>query len=81
MWGGFTYKLTWEELVRLYRLTLYQPAGEAQAQYNVCPTDPVDTFVECDGKCEFVPMRWGLIPSCSLSCGTGALNSQATRTA
>jgi putative SOS response-associated peptidase YedK len=58
MWGRFTYKLTWEELVRLYRL-IDQPAGEAQARYNVCPTDPVDTIVECDGKCEFVTMRWG----------------------
>jgi hypothetical protein len=29
------YKLTWEELVRLYRLT----ARNAQARHNVCPTD------------------------------------------
>jgi putative SOS response-associated peptidase YedK len=30
---------------------------------NVCPTDPVDTIVERDGKRELVPMRWGLVPS------------------
>jgi len=62
MCGRFTYKLTWEELVRLYRLTLDQPPRNTQARYNVCPTDPVDTIVERDGKRELVSMRWGLIP-------------------
>jgi putative SOS response-associated peptidase YedK len=45
MCGRFTYKLTWEEIVRLYELTLDQPARNTQARYNVCPTDPVDTIV------------------------------------
>ena len=62
MYGRFTYKLTWEELVRLYRLTLDQPPRNTQARYNVCPTDPVDTVVERDGKRELVTMRWGLVP-------------------
>jgi putative SOS response-associated peptidase YedK len=62
MCGRFTYKLTWEELVKLYRLTLNQPARNTQACYNVCPTDPVDTIVAADGKRELVPMRWGLVP-------------------
>jgi putative SOS response-associated peptidase YedK len=62
MCGRFTYKPTWEELVRLYRLTLDQPARNTQARYNVCPTDPVDTIVERDGKRELVSMRWGLVP-------------------
>ena len=52
MCGRFTYKLTWEELVRLYRLTLDQPARNTQARYNVCPTDPVDTIVESNGRRE-----------------------------
>ena len=60
--AAFTYKLTWEELVQLYRLTLDQPPRNTQARYNVCPTDPVDTIVERDGKRELVSMRWGLIP-------------------
>jgi putative SOS response-associated peptidase YedK len=60
--GRFTYKLTWEELMRLYRLTLDQPARNTQARYNVCPTDPIDTIVETDGKRELVTMRWGLVP-------------------
>jgi len=30
--------------------SLDQPARNTQARYNVCPTDPVDTIVERDGK-------------------------------
>jgi putative SOS response-associated peptidase YedK len=62
MCGRFTYRLTWEEIVRLYGLTVDQRARNTQARYNVCPTDPVDTIVERDGKRELVSMRWGLVP-------------------
>lgn len=62
MCGRFTYKLTWEELVRLYGLTLDQPSRNTEARYNVCPTDPIDTVIEHDGRRELMPMRWGLIP-------------------
>lgn len=62
MCGRFTYKLTWEESLRLYRLALDQPARNTQARYNACPTDPVGTIVEHDGKRDLVSMRWGLIP-------------------
>jgi hypothetical protein len=61
MCGRFTYRLTWQEIVRLYGLPLDQRARNTQARYNVCPTDPVDTIVEPDGKRELVS-RWGLIP-------------------
>ena len=47
--GRFTNRLTWEELVRLYRLTLDQPAQNTRARYNVCPTDPIPTIVEREG--------------------------------
>ena len=67
MCGRFTYKLTWEELVQLYRLTLDQPPRNTEARYNVCPTDPVDTIVGRDGRRELVSMRWGLIPILILS--------------
>ena len=40
MCGRFTYKLTWEELVRLYRLTL-----ASRRRDTVCPTDPVDKLL------------------------------------
>ena len=62
MCGRFTYKLTWEELVRLYRLTLDQRPRNTQPRYNVCPTDPIDTIVGRDGQRELVSMRWGLVP-------------------
>jgi putative SOS response-associated peptidase YedK len=45
MCGRSTYKLTWEEIVRLYRLTLDQPPQNTRARYNVCPTTTIDTIV------------------------------------
>ena|ERR1700730_904016 len=63
MCGRYTYKLTWAEIVRLYRLPLDTPARNLQARYNICPTTPVDTIVETEGKRAIVPMRWGLIPN------------------
>src|SRR5277367_2414603 len=63
MCGRFTVKLTWEEIVRLYGLTAGTPAPHnLPPRYNVCPTDPIDTIVEQDGKRELVTMRWGLVP-------------------
>jgi putative SOS response-associated peptidase YedK len=63
MCGRATYKLTWEEIVALYRLTLGQPAVNTRARYNVCPTTTVDTIVAVDGKRRLERMRWGLVPS------------------
>ena len=34
----FTYRLTWPEIVRLYRLALDMPARNTQPRYNICPT-------------------------------------------
>ena len=63
MCGRSTYKLTWEEIARLYRLRLDQPARNTQARYNVCPTTTIDTIVGHDSNRQLVPMRWGLVPS------------------
>jgi len=38
MCGRATYRLTWEEIVALYQLTLFQPAVNTRARFNVCPT-------------------------------------------
>jgi putative SOS response-associated peptidase YedK len=62
MCGRFTNKMTWAEIVALYRLTMDRPPHNMRADYNVCPTDPVDTVVEHDGQRELVQMRWGLVP-------------------
>jgi putative SOS response-associated peptidase YedK len=59
MCGRFTYRLTWPEIVRLYRLTLDTPARNTQAHYNVCPTDPIDVVIERDGKRDCVAMLLG----------------------
>jgi putative SOS response-associated peptidase YedK len=63
MCGRATYKLTWEEIVALYRLTLGQPAVNTRARFNVCPTTTIDTILDQDGKRRLERMRWGLIPS------------------
>jgi putative SOS response-associated peptidase YedK len=62
MCGRFTYKLTWAEIVKLYRLTLDQPPRNTRPRYAICPTATIDTVVSSEGKSELVPMRWGLIP-------------------
>jgi len=64
MCGRFTNRLKWRELVALYRLTApATPERNLPARYNICPTQTIDAVIECDGKLELVPMRWGLIPS------------------
>jgi putative SOS response-associated peptidase YedK len=63
MCGRFTNKLTWEDIVRLYRLTLDAPPHNLRPRYNVCPTDTIDTIVFEQGVRGLVPMRWGLVPN------------------
>jgi len=43
--GRATYKLTWEEIVALYWLTLDQPPQNTRTRYIVCPTTTIDTVV------------------------------------
>jgi putative SOS response-associated peptidase YedK len=62
MCGRFTYKLTWPEIVKLYRLSLDTPARSTQPRYNICPTTQIDTVIGRESVRELVPMRWGLIP-------------------
>jgi putative SOS response-associated peptidase YedK len=62
MCGRFTVKMTWAEIVALYKLTLDRPPHNLQPRYNVCPTDPIDVVTEHDGKRDLIRMRWGLVP-------------------
>jgi SOS response associated peptidase (SRAP) len=63
MCGRFTNRLTWDEIVRLYRLTMKASPHNLPPRYNICPTDPVDVVTESEGSRDFVRMRWGLAPS------------------
>jgi putative SOS response-associated peptidase YedK len=63
MCGPFTYRLTWPEIVKLYRLTLDYPARNTQAGHNVCSTTTIDTILDAEARRQLRPMRWGLIPS------------------
>src|SRR4029450_5377314 len=63
MCGRFTNRLTWREIVALYRVSVpATPERNLPARYNICPTDTIATVVEEDGKRDLVPMRWGLVP-------------------
>ena len=62
MCGRSTDKLTWEEIVALYRLTLGPPPHNFQPRFNVCPTTTIDTIVGQGGNRQLVPIRWGLVP-------------------
>ena len=53
MCGRFTNKLTWDEIVRLYRLSMKVPPHNLPPRYNICPTDPVDVVTERDGNRNF----------------------------
>jgi hypothetical protein len=50
MCGRSTYLLTWEQIVRLYRLTLGQPPVNTRARYNVCPTTTIDPIIANNRK-------------------------------
>ena len=58
MRGRFTYKLTREELVRLYA-DARSAGAEHAAPLQFLLHDPVDSIVERDGKRELLSMRWG----------------------
>jgi putative SOS response-associated peptidase YedK len=63
MCGRSTYNLTWEEIVRLYRVTVDSAPHNLRPRFNVCPTTTIDVVVHEGNKRELVPMRWGLVPN------------------
>ena len=63
MCGRATYKLTWEEIYRLYQLTLSATPHNLRPRFNVCPTTTIDTIMSEEGGRDLVPMRWGLVPN------------------
>jgi putative SOS response-associated peptidase YedK len=62
MCGRFTARMTWTEIVALYRLTMNAPPHNMPPRYNICPTDPIDVVRENGGQRELAQIRWGLVP-------------------
>ena len=63
MCGRYTYKLTWSEIVKLYRLTLpdEEPPG-LKPSYNVAPTDVMPIIRPAGNGRELLMAGWGLVP-------------------
>ena len=82
MCGRFTNQYTWEELVRLYRITepYIKPISNLEPRYNFAPMQrgPV-VRLDKEGRREPAIMRWGLVPSWSKDDKSGAamINAKA----
>ena len=61
MCGRFTQQLSWAEIHRLADL-IGQPRNLAP-RFNIAPTTPIEVVRAGEAGNEFVPMRWGLVPS------------------
>lgn len=63
MCGRYTHRLTWAEIVALYRLTLPdEPPEKLRAHYNVPPTEIMPIIRPAGNGRELVMAGWGLIP-------------------
>lgn len=65
MCGRYTNRLTWRELVELYRLSFPEPAAAPNLppRYNIAPTQDAPVVRRRpDGRRELVMLRWGLAP-------------------
>jgi putative SOS response-associated peptidase YedK len=63
MCGRYTYKLSWQQIVELYRLT--QPDKEPEglvASFNVAPTHVMPIIRPAGNGRELVRAGWGLVP-------------------
>jgi hypothetical protein len=71
MCGRFTARMTWAEIVELYKLTLNRPSHNLPPRYNICPTDPVltescfnkrpDAPHDAANRCEFIVADYYLL--------------------
>ena len=63
MCGRYTYRLSWAEIVSLYRLTLPDEEPEdLKPSYNVAPTDVMPIVRPAGNGRELVRAGWGLVP-------------------
>ena len=57
MCGRFTNRLTWREIVALYRLAVpATPERNLPARYNICPTDTIDVVIERGAQRDVMPI-------------------------
>lgn len=62
MCGRYTYKLTWEEIVTLYRLTLPEEPPEGLREgFNVAPTHLMPIIRPAGNGRELTIAKWGLV--------------------
>jgi putative SOS response-associated peptidase YedK len=64
MCGRYTHKLSWKQIVELYRLTVPEvpPEKFKGESYNVAPTDVMPIVRPAGNGRELVMARWGLVP-------------------
>ncbi len=64
MCGRYTYKLSWKQIVKLYRLTVPDEPLEnlRPPAYNVAPTDLMPIVRPAGNGRELVVAKWGLMP-------------------
>jgi putative SOS response-associated peptidase YedK len=63
MCGRYTFRLSWQEIVNLYRLTLpEEPPEKLGPSYNVAPTHVMPIIRPAGNGHELVMAAWGLIP-------------------
>jgi len=86
MCGRFTNRLTWPEIVQLYRLTdkwLVSPHSNSPARYNIAPTQTAPVMRLMDGEREIAMLRWGLVPSWAkdIKIGSKMINARSEEAA
>jgi len=63
MCGRYTYRLAWQDIVALYRLTLPdEPPDALKPNYNVAPTNVMPIIRPSGNGRELVMAGWGLVP-------------------
>lgn len=66
MCGRYSDVLTWDEIVRLYRIAVPATPPNLQPRYNIAPTQEAAVVRRtAEGQRELAFLRWGLIPAWS----------------
>lgn len=63
MCGRYTQLLSWDELVRLYRLTETMAAPNLPPRWNAAPTQAMPVVLQEEARRRLALLRWGLVPA------------------